>query len=69
MSPKKIPLKVWAEQNYSPAPSRPTLRKWREEGQIYPPPEPVPPFYVEATAVRLFDGQPVPATLVDRMRA
>ena len=50
MSPKKIPLRVWAEQHYSPPPSRPTLRKWREEGQIYPAPEPVAPFYVEATA-------------------
>ena len=29
MSPKKIPLRVWAEQHYSPPPSRPTLHEVR----------------------------------------
>lgn len=59
MSAPKILLSDWAERNYSPAPSRWTLRQWVRDGQIYPPPEKVGrAYYVAPDACRTVNDGP-----------
>ncbi len=36
---KLIPLSMWAERRYSPAPSPRTLRRWAQSGNIVPRPQ------------------------------
>lgn len=55
----KITLTDWAMRNYSPPPSRHTLRLWANSGQIVPPAEKVgKTWMVDEHAVRVPLAQP-----------
>ena len=67
---QKITLRDWAAQQYSPAPSAHTLRRWRLEGLIHPAPVFVGrTYFVAADAKHMGDGLPYGyKPLVDRLR-
>lgn len=50
----KIRLAEWGERNYSPAPSRETLKRWARNGELHPEPERVGhKLMVDECAVRI----------------
>lgn len=64
----KITINLWAEKNYTPAPTPWVLGQWRRAGQIHPIPERVGrEWYVEEDAQRITYDSPRPS-LVHRIK-